>query len=223
MLIGMEKELEATMRAHENNHSDNGHFMKFLEEQIQMRISEKRAGDLIKRLRLMRHWSWEIELIPRHRRPFYDRISFAVLFSFLLTFIIARSTAYAVTFRHIPNIFLDVRGTHIHHFVYGIVVLAVMGFLSLISFSPKNKLWLALGYGVGLGLAVDEAGQWLRLQDDYWVRQSYDALVIVVLALLFVIYLPRYMRLFQKPVADRSDEWRVAENNERDIDHVSQQ
>lgn len=195
----VEQEAEAINHEQVKNHQqDNGQLMRFLEEQIRARMSEKHAGDLIKRLRLMRHWSWEIELIPRHRRPFYDRISFAVLFSFLLTFVIARSVAYLVTFRHIPNVFLDVRGTHVHHFVYGIVVLAVIGFLSLISFSPKNKLWLALGYGVGLGLAVDEAGQWLRLKDDYWVRQSYDALVVVTIALLLIIYLPKYMRLFQR-------------------------
>ena len=165
-----------------------GPVLNFIEEQIRKRLAQKNAEDFIKRIHLLRHWSWEVELVPRHRRPFYDRITFAVLFAFFVSFFIARTFAYLVTFNHIPNIFLEVRGVHVHHFIYGIVVLALSGFLSLLSFSPKNKLWLALMYGAGLGLAADEAGQWLRLQDDYWVRQSYDAIIIISLILLFVIY-----------------------------------
>lgn len=172
--------------------------LHFLEEKIRERLSEKKADEIIRRIHLLRSWSWEIEIIPRRRRPFYDRITFAVLFSFLVSFSIGRTFAYLVTFKHIPHIFLNVSGVHVHHFVYGIVVLAVAGFLSLLSFSPKNKIWLALMYGAGLGLAADEAGQWLRLQDDYWVRQSYDAIIIISLILLFIIYLPRYLMVFKR-------------------------
>ena len=175
-----------------------GPVLLFIEEQIRKRLTQENAKDLIRRIHLLRHWSWEIELVPRHRRPFYDRIAFAVLFAFFVSFSIARTFTYFVTFNHIPNIFLEIKGVHIHHFIYGIVVLAVSGFLSLLSFSPKNKLWLALMYGTGLGLAADEAGQWLRLQDDYWVRQSYDTIVIISLILLFIIYLPRYLNLFYR-------------------------
>jgi|SRR3989344_2585134 len=175
-----------------------GPVLLFIEEQIRRRLAQKNADDLMRRIRLLRHWSWEIELVPRHRRLFYDRIAFAVLFTFFVSFSAARTFAYLVTFNHIPNIFLEIRGVHVHHFIYGIVVLSMSGFLSLLSFSPKNKLWLALMYGTGLGLAADEAGQWLQLQDDYWVRQSYDAIIVVSLILLFIIYLPRYLNLISR-------------------------
>jgi hypothetical protein len=38
-----------------------------------------------------------------------------------------------------------------------------------------------------LGLTFDEFGMWVRLQDDYWVRQSYDAVIIVTLLLLNIV------------------------------------
>ncbi len=185
----------------ESEYIKEGPFLHFLEEKIRARLSEKNADDLMRRLHLLRHWSWEIELIPRHRRPYYDRIAFAALFSFLATFSVLRTIVYLMDFGYILNIshfFLNIRGVHVHHFTYGIIILAVIGFLSLISFSPKNKIWLALGYGTGLGFAMDEAGQWLLLQEEYWVRQSYDAVIITSLILLVIIYLPKYLGMFYK-------------------------
>lgn len=182
-----------------NRHThDHRTLLDYLEERIGERLREKRADVFIRRLKLLRAWNWDIEIVPKKRRAFYDRIAFAALFSFLASFSIARTIAYLVTYNHIPDIFLNVRGVHIHHFTYGIAVLAIVGFLSLLAFSPRSKIWLALGYGAGLGLAMDEAGQWLRLQDDYWVRQSYDAIIVSSIILLLVIYLPRYLQVFYK-------------------------
>ena len=182
----------------QNPYIHEGPLLQMLEENIRKRLTGKKAKDILKRLHLLQHWSWDIELVPKLRRPFVNRIALATLFSFFASFSIGRTYAYLVTFGHIPDIFLNIRGVHVHHFVYGILVLAISGFLSLIAFSPKNKIWLALLYGIGLGLAADEAGQWLRLQDDYWVRQSYDAIIIVSLILLFIMYLPRYLDIFYR-------------------------
>jgi hypothetical protein len=176
----------------------SGLLLENIEEKIRDFFSKTNKDEIAKRLRLLNKWNWAIEIIPEHRRAYYDRITFAVLFAFLTSFSISRTFVYLVTFRHIPNIFLNVKGVHVHHFVYGIVVLAVAGFLSLLSFSPKNKLWLALLYGCGLGLAADETGQWLRLKDDYWVRQSYDAIIIVTLILLIIVFIPHYLHFLLK-------------------------
>ena len=191
----------------EAEHTEEGPSLRFFEEKMREQLSQKSAEELIRSLRLLSPWSWDIEIVPKRRRSFYDHITFTVLFSFLASFSVGRTVAYLVTFHYIPNIFLNVRGVHVHHFIYGIVVLAVAGFLSLLSFSPRNKIWLSLLYGVGLGLAADEAGQWLRLQDNYWVRQSYDALIITSLILLIIIYLPRYLGIFYRryKVGERSN------------------
>lgn len=169
-----------------------------LGKRLEQRLKEKGLNELRRRLRLLRQWSWDVELVPRERRPFYNQIACAVLFSLLASFLIARILVYLITFGYLPNIFLNVGGVHVHHFTYGIAILILMGFFSLLSFSPQNKIWLALGYGTGLGLTLDEAGQWLLLDDEYWVRQSYDAIIVSSLLLLVVIYLPRYTGVFLK-------------------------
>ncbi|MBI5221852.1 MAG: hypothetical protein HY979_03535, partial [Candidatus Magasanikbacteria bacterium] len=43
-------------------------------------------------------------------------------------------------------------------------------------------------YGIGLGLTFDEFGMWVRLADTYWVRQSYDAIIVIFLVLLNIAY-----------------------------------
>lgn len=110
-----------------------------------------------------------------------------MLFSFLTTFALSRLVVYSVVENLIPNLFLIIRGVHIHHFTYGVVILSLLG-LYLILRRPQAGTrfftFLTICYGVGLGLTFDEFGMWIRLEDNYWVRQSYDAIVIVTLVLL---------------------------------------
>jgi len=119
------------------------------------------------------------------------RIIGLVVFSFLVTFVAARLIVYLVLGHLMPNLFLTIRGVHIHHFTYGVVVLVIVGLYLLLrrpNVDSDDFRWLVLIYGVGLGLTFDEFGMWIRLQDDYWVRQSYDAIIIVVLILLNIAY-----------------------------------
>ncbi len=110
-------------------------------------------------------------------------INFWILSSFLPTFLISRLMVYIA-----PNLFIKVRGTHIHYLTYGIFLLAIAGFLSQNLDSPKWKTKIAILYGIGLALSFDEFGMWLRLQDGYWVRQSYDAVLIILSLLISLVY-----------------------------------
>ena len=83
-------------------------------------------------------------------------------------------------------------GTHVHHMVIGVVLMASIGIL-LIALSPTELLAqvLALLFGVGVALTLDEFALILHLQDVYWRKEgrlSVDAVVIVVcVAGLFVL------------------------------------
>lgn len=74
---------------------------------------------------------------------------------------------------------------HIHHLVFGIVLLLAAGFAS-IAFQPGSP-WLevvAAVFGIGAGLTLDEFALWLHLRDVYWSeegRQSIDAVLIAAL------------------------------------------
>ena len=113
---------------------------------------------------------------------------FLAAVGFFLTFAVARSLAYAASRNFGPFHYVYIRGTHIHHLVWGILLLLAVGFAWLIevgtgtaSSSLLASRLMSLLYGVGAALTLDEFALWLSLQDVYWEkqgRQSIDAVVI---------------------------------------------
>jgi hypothetical protein len=76
-------------------------------------------------------------------------------------------------------------GLHIHHLVFGIVLLLVSGFLSFAvqPASPWIEILAAL-FGIGAGLTLDEFALWLYLEDVYWSeegRRSVDAVIFAAI------------------------------------------
>jgi hypothetical protein len=73
---------------------------------------------------------------------------------------------------------------HIHHLVWGILLLLVIGYIWLIEAGTTSSLLssvTAIAYGAGAALTLDEFALWLNLQDVYWAgpgRESIDAVVI---------------------------------------------
>jgi len=121
----------------------------------------------------------------RHLRPKTGKeIPFLIMLSFLGTFAISRAIV-----NFFPNLTLEVRGTHIHHFAYGIVLLILIGYFLLTQDRhPRTKLKLSLVYGVALGLAFDEFAMWIQLEDVYYDRATYDAIVIIAALLMNIVY-----------------------------------
>jgi hypothetical protein len=75
-------------------------------------------------------------------------------------------------------------GVHIHHQVWGILLVLVVGLLEF-RFHPDSpgKDILALLFGVGAALALDEFALWLHLEDVYWTdegRKSIDAVMVAI-------------------------------------------
>jgi hypothetical protein len=104
--------------------------------------------------------------------------------AFLLTFAIVRVITYSIRAGVGP--FHNVtRGTlHIHHLVFGILILLAVGYVWLIE-QGVGSSWLAsitaIAYGVGAALTLDEFALWLNLRDVYWEqagRASVDAVLI---------------------------------------------
>src|SRR5437762_4063965 len=117
-------------------------------------------------------------MLPSNTRP----LARLVLLSLLLTFIAARLLSILMTLHRMPNIYLHVRDTHVHHLNYGIFLLAGVGAYLLFSSGPAAP-GAAVVYGIGLGLTFDEFGMWLHLNGDYWQRASFDAIVVLAAAL----------------------------------------
>ncbi len=76
-------------------------------------------------------------------------------------------------------------GVHIHHYVWGIVLLAAVGAAGLVERSARVRAWMGLAYGVGLALVLDEAALLISLEDVYWDTEGgvSIALAIAVIAI----------------------------------------
>ena len=126
-------------------------------------------------------------LYRRHfRDPRRERL-FLASWSFLVTFATARLMVHG--FRARDRAFeLWIAGIHVHHFVWGILVLLLVGYLWLLQIgsgeggrSRRLGRFTALLYGVGAALTLDEFALWLHLDDVYWEqagRRSLDAVVL---------------------------------------------
>ena len=115
--------------------------------------------------------------VPRPHVRGLARVVFTV---FLLTFIASRVLVILIMARKMPDLFLHMGGTHVHHLNYGIFLLctvaAVMLFFQL---SDRERWWCAVAYGFSLALTFDEFGMWLHLGGGYWQRASYDGVIVV--------------------------------------------
>ena len=129
----------------------------------------------------------------------YISLAFPVLFAFVLTFIGSRLIGYLITYEVIPPIYYQPSpGLHVHHFTYGVFILFIAGYLGLSVKQARAKFWIALLLGLGLGLAMDEFGMWLRLRDDDIVRWSYDGFNITIGIFLFILTIKPGIRMLKR-------------------------
>lgn len=114
-----------------------------------------------------------------------QRAGFVLLASFLLTFLFIRTSARinrSPRFQWWPGSVKTGSGLHLHHLVWGIVLIMLCGFIEFATtpHSPGNEV-LAGFFGVGMGLTLDEFALWIYLRDVYWAeegRSSFDAVIV---------------------------------------------
>jgi hypothetical protein len=99
---------------------------------------------------------------------------FNLLTSFAGTFILVRSVTFALRGRPSVGPFRNVRvgRRHIHHFVPGIVIAFAAGAAAILTHDERLEPWLAVPFGVGMGLTLDESALLLELDDVYWTREG---------------------------------------------------
>jgi hypothetical protein len=118
---------------------------------------------------------------------------------FFVTFAVVRGMAWGVYTNIGPFHYVYIRQTHIHHLVWGILLLLTVGFcwLAEVGTGAKASSLLAsrlmsLLYGVGAALTLDEFALWLNVQEGvYWTRRdllSLDAVLLFGAALLIGIW-----------------------------------
>jgi hypothetical protein len=79
---------------------------------------------------------------------------------------------------------------HIHHLVWGIILLLLCGFLGFAT-TPETP-WtqiLAVMFGIGAGFTLDEFALWLHLEDVYWSEQGRQSVQAVMIATTFAVFI----------------------------------
>lgn len=118
-----------------------------------------------------------------------------VLVVFLLTFISARVVVFLIMSRRIPDLYLHLGGTHVHHLNYGIFLLAGVGaYLLFRQPVGRNLAVAAVVYGIGMALTFDEFGMWVRLGGSYWQRASLDAIGVLSAVFGLIAFAPSLKR-----------------------------
>jgi hypothetical protein len=104
--------------------------------------------------------------------PHHEQVLFNILQGFLGGFAVARLSTWGIRSGWWPSGNVRVRGRHIHHFIPGIVLAFASGIGAISTRSESLEATLAIPFGAGMGLTMDEAALLLDLEDVYWTRQG---------------------------------------------------
>jgi hypothetical protein len=107
------------------------------------------------------------DLDPRQRSALLSWLAFTG------TFGAVRGITYGIREGRGPFRNLSVGGEHLHHYMWGIGLLAGVGGVAVHGDdSTRRHPAVAISYGSGLALIVDEFALLLDLQDVYWAKQG---------------------------------------------------
>jgi hypothetical protein len=138
-------------------------------------------------------WDDITRAYDRHIQVPGKEVHFLILIAFVCSFGFIRTSAHMIRAQVSwwPGNVETKSGTHVHHLVWGILLLLSMGYVGIAT--DLGSPWLelvAIAFGIGMGLTMDEFALWLNLQDVYWQekgRQSIDAVVVTTSLLVIAV------------------------------------
>ncbi|OGY57779.1 MAG: hypothetical protein A3E61_00190 [Candidatus Colwellbacteria bacterium RIFCSPHIGHO2_12_FULL_43_12] len=114
------------------------------------------------------------------------KLLYIILLTFLLSFIVAR--IWSIYYGHS----IYIRGFHIHHFYFGMLLLSVGGILGILSKTKEYLQAASLLIGAGIGLFADEIGLLLNCTTtkrvcEYAFPGTYDIIISISAIILISI------------------------------------
>jgi hypothetical protein len=132
---------------------------------------------------------------------------FNLLTSFAATFLVVRWITHLLRRRRRVGPFRSLRvgRRHIHHFVPGIVIAFAAGAAAILTRDEDLEPKLAVPFGIGMGLTLDESALLLELDDVYWTREGLLSvqITLAVMSMLSAIALAlRFLRRGEQVVLE---------------------
>ncbi len=113
------------------------------------------------------HRAYHEELGPGQRSALLSWLAFTVTFAGL------RALTYSIRAGRGPFRNISVGGEHLHHYMWGIGLLTAVGAVAVRGEERHRRHpAVAISYGSGLALIVDEFALLLDLKDVYWAKQG---------------------------------------------------
>jgi hypothetical protein len=92
-------------------------------------------------------------------------------------------------------------GYHLHHFYFGVLLIGLAGWAAIVDLAWLSRRQLALVYGVGLGLFMDEIGL-LLTWGDYYSSLTYLLSLLLVSLFLNVVFFPDFWRVMRRSLIE---------------------
>lgn len=136
-----------------------------------------------------------------------ENAMFNLLTSFVGSFMLARGVTALLRSRPQVGPFRSLRvgRRHIHHFVPGIVLAFSAGAAAIVTRDEELEPKLAVPFGIGMGLTLDESALLLELDDVYWSEEGVVSVQIglAVAAMLAAVALAgRFLRRGEQVVLE---------------------
>jgi hypothetical protein len=151
------------------------------------------------------------ELYHQHIRQTCRERLFVAAIGFYFSFAVVRVLTHLIRAGRGPFRDVSMGGRHIHHLVWGILLLLLVGYSWLLQIGTgeaRGSRWagraMSFLYGLGAALTLDEFALWLNLRDVYWDREgraSIDAVLLFGSLLAICIWGGRFFRALLKEAA----------------------
>jgi hypothetical protein len=167
--------------------------------------SEEKIGRVRRAARIMQ----EGYAVSRTR----ENSLFNMLASFSVTFGVTRGITWYIR-EHgglgpIQNVVVGTR--HIHHVLPGGVIALTAGGVAIGMKGSDYDKYLALPFGIGVALVLDESALLLELEDVYWTEEGVLSVQIVFAAMALLSALAYLIRMLRTPgEQDTETDWELA-------------
>jgi len=107
-----------------------------------------------------------------------------ITISFFITFLLIRFVTYLQKIKILPN---QHSRLHIHHYIIGILLILITGFISIIFDITDSKNSYAVILGIGAALIIDESAMLIYLKDVYWKKKGRLSIYLIVVFIMIFL------------------------------------